>query len=97
MVTNVFDFIADAIETENWGEGSLQNLPPEYRRAYYKAEDAAEKVKAALPSAMQDVLSDLEEQWETMETLGRSLYYRRGFSDALRLIFQTLLWEVRKH
>lgn len=95
MANNVFDFLVNAVEMESC-QVPAQNIPDEYDRASRKADSYYEKIKAVLPPEMQDALYELDGERCMMEMIGKNIYYRKGFSDALRLIFQALFWEPHK-
>lgn len=93
MKKNVFDFLATAIETENWEHESLENVSSEYYNASRQAESYYEQIKETLPPEMHDILLRLDDERNRMENAGIDVYYRKGFSDAVRLIMQTMIWE----
>lgn len=95
MANNVFDFLVHAMETEEC-QVPAKNVPDEYDRASRRAESYYEKIKGVLPPEMQDILYEMDGEKCMMEMIGNDMYYRKGFSDALRLIFQALFWEPRK-
>ncbi|MBU2703364.1 methylphosphotriester-DNA--protein-cysteine methyltransferase [Sporomusaceae bacterium BoRhaA] len=93
MVKNMFDFLVTAIETENWEHVSLENVSSDYYHASQKAENYYEKIKEILPPEMHETLLRLDDERNQMENAVTDVYYRQGFSDALRLILQAMLWE----
>jgi hypothetical protein len=93
MVKNLFDFLVTAIETETLEHTSLENESREYRHASQEAENCYRKIKTILPPEMQETLLRFDDERNLMEGAGIDVYYRKGFSDAIRFLIQAMLWE----
>jgi hypothetical protein len=93
VVENLFDFLAAAIETENWEHVSLERVSSDYYHASQKVENYYEKLKEVLPPEMHETLLRFDDERNHMENASMDVYYRQGFSDALRLLLQAMLWK----
>ncbi|SEJ77519.1 hypothetical protein SAMN05660742_116110 [Propionispira arboris] len=92
MIKNVFDSLVATMEHENLAGLDLGKHSSEYYYANEKVLAYQRKIKSALPVELQETLVDLDDEYNCMMTSGMDVYYRQGFSDAVRLIMETMTW-----
>ena len=92
MVKSVFDLLAATMEHENLVDLHLEKCSSEYYYANNKVLEYESKLKSALPLELQETLAEFDDEYNCMMMSGMDVYYRQGFSDAVRLIMQTLTW-----
>ena len=92
MIKNVFDSLVATMEHENLAGLDLGKYSSEYYYANEKVLVYQRKIKSALPVELQETLVDLDDEYNCMMTSGMDVYYRQGFSDAVRLIMETMTW-----
>jgi len=92
MVKSVFDLLAATMEHENLVNLHLEKCSSEYYHANNKVLACESKLKNALPLDLQETLEQLDDQYNCMMLSGMDAYYRQGFSDAVRLIMETMTW-----
>jgi hypothetical protein len=92
MIKSVFDSLAATMEHESLVGLDLGKHSSEYYHASEKVLAYQRKLKSALPVELQETLVELDDEYNCMMTSGMDVYYRQGFSDAVRLIMETLNW-----
>ena len=92
MMKNVFDSLAATMEYENLAGLDLGKHSSEYYHASEKVLAYQDKIKNALPLELQETLEKLDDEYNCMMMSGMDVYYRQGFSDAVRLIMETMNW-----
>ncbi len=92
MVKSVFDLLASTIKHEKLVDLQLEKYSSEYYYANKKVLAYQKKIKSALPLELQETLIGLDDEYSSMLSSGMDIYYRQGFSDAVRLIMETLTW-----
>ncbi|WP_110955438.1 hypothetical protein [Anaerosinus massiliensis] len=92
MVKSVFDLLASTMEHENLVDLHLEKCSSEYYYANNKVLEYESKLKGALPLDLQEILVKLDDEYNCMMISAMDVHYRQGFSDAVRLIMQTLTW-----
>ncbi|AJQ26487.1 hypothetical protein [Pelosinus fermentans] len=92
MVKSIFDLLTTASEMESLDGLDLEKVSSDYYHAYQKMLEYQTQIKHALPAEMQKILMELDDEYTCMRISGGDVYYRQGFSDAMRLIMQTLTW-----
>jgi len=92
MIKNVFDSLAATMEHESLVDLDLGKYSSEYYHANEKVLVYQRKLKSALPVELQETLVELDDEYNCMMTSGMDVYYRQGFSDAMRLIMETMTW-----
>jgi uncharacterized protein (DUF2164 family) len=92
MIKSVFDSLTATMEHENLVGLDLAKHSSEYYHANNKVLECESKLKSALPLELQETLEQLEAEYNCMMLSGMDVYYRQGFSDAVRLIMETLTW-----
>ena len=92
MIKSVFDSLAATMEHESLVGLDIAKHSSEYYHASEKVLACQRKLKSALPVELQETLGELDDEYNCMMTSGMDVYYRQGFSDAVRLIMETLTW-----
>jgi uncharacterized protein (DUF2164 family) len=92
MAKSLFDLLVTATEMESLDGLALEKVSSDYYYACQRALECQNKIKNALPLEMQETLMQLDDEYTCMRLSGGDVYYRQGFSDAMRLIMQTLIW-----
>jgi len=92
MIKSVFDSLAATMEHENLVSLDLAKHSSEYYHANNNVLAYQKKIKSALPLEMQETLEQLDGEYNCMMLSGMDVYYRQGFSDAVRLIMETMTW-----
>ena len=92
MIKSVFDSLAATMEHEKLVDLHLEKHSSEYYHANEKVLECERKIKSALPLELQKTLVELDDEYNCMMTSGMDVYYRQGFSDAIRLIMETMTW-----
>jgi hypothetical protein len=92
VVKSVFDLLAATMEHEKLVDLHLEKCSSEYYYANNKVLACESKLKNALPLELQETLAELDDEYNCMMMSGMDVYYRQGFSDAVRLIMETLTW-----
>ena len=92
MMKNVFDSLAATKEHENLVGLDLRKYSSEYFHASEKVLAYQDKIKNVLPLELQETLEQLDDEYNCMMMSGMDVYYRQGFSDAVRLIMETMSW-----
>ena len=96
MMKNVFDSLAATMEHENLTGLDLGKQSSEYYYANEKVLAYQKQIKSALPLDFQETLEQLDDEYNCMMMSGMDVYYRQGFSDAVRLIMETMSWSPRR-
>lgn len=81
-----------ASEVESLDGLDLEKVSSDYYHAYQKMLEYQTQIKHALPVEMHKILVELDDEYICMQISSGDVYYRQGFSDAMRLIMQTLTW-----
>ena len=92
MIKSVFDSLAATMEHESLVGLDLAKHSSEYYHASEKVLSYQRKLKSALSVELQETLVELDDEYNCMMTSGMDVYYRQGFSDAVRLIMETMTW-----
>jgi uncharacterized protein (DUF2164 family) len=92
MGKSVFDLLVTAVEVESLDGLDLEKVSSDYYHAYQRVLECQKKIKNALPLELQKMLMELDDEYTCMRISGGDVYYRQGFSDAVRLVMQTLTW-----
>jgi uncharacterized protein (DUF2164 family) len=92
MIKSVFDSLAGTMEHENLVGLDLAKHSSEYYHANEKVLAYQKKIKSALSLELQETLEQLDDEYNCMMLSGMDVYYRQGFSDAVRLIMETMTW-----
>jgi len=92
MGKSIFDLLVTAAETESLDGLNLEKLSSDYYHAYQRMLEHQTQIKHVLPEEMQKALMELDDEYTCMRISSGDVYYRQGFSDAVRLIMQTLTW-----
>lgn len=92
MGKSLFDLLVNATEAESLDGLDLAKASSDYYHAYRRALKYQDQIKHALPAEMQKILMELDDEYTCMRLSGGDVYYRQGFSDAIRFIMQTLTW-----
>jgi uncharacterized protein (DUF2164 family) len=92
MAKSIFDLLVTASEIESLDGLDLEKVSSDYYHAYQRMLEYQTQIKHALPAEMQKTLMELDDEYTCMRLSGGDVYYRQGFSDAIRLIMQTLTW-----
>jgi hypothetical protein len=96
MVNSVFDSLASTMEEEKLISLPLEKQSSEYYHASEKVLAYQNKIKSALPLELQETLEQLDDEYNCMLMSGTDIYYRQGFSDAVRLFIETLTWVPKR-
>ncbi|WP_019552585.1 hypothetical protein [Propionispira raffinosivorans] len=96
MMKNVFDSLAATKEQEILVGLDLRKYSSEYFHASEKILTYQDKIKNVLPLDLQETLEQLDDEYNCMMLSGMDVYYRQGFSDAVRLIMETMSWSPRR-
>lgn len=92
MIKSVFDSLSATMEHESLVGLDLRKHSSEYYHANEKVLAYQRKLKSALPVELRETLVELDDEYNCMMTSGMDVYYRQGFSDAVRLIMETMTW-----
>jgi uncharacterized protein (DUF2164 family) len=92
MVKSIFDLLTTATQMESLDGLELEKVSSDYYHADQRVLECQEQIKHVLPVEMQKILMELDDEYTYMRISGGNVYYRQGFSDAIRLIMQTITW-----
>ena len=93
MTKSLFELSVSAIEMETAERLNLDDVSSSYHNSYQKVLEYQEQIRKALPSEMHEMLEQLECEYDMLQAYEGDMYYRHGFSDAIRLLMQALTWE----
>ncbi len=69
----------------------------EVSERYYQAEQENNKLEKALAAILtkenREILNKMYDNFTTQETVAGEIYYNQGFSDAIKFMMQSLVWE----
>ena len=88
----MFDFLATAMEHENLEDLHLEKHSSEYYYANQKVLQYQKQLQSTLPLELQQILIELDDEYNCMLISGMDVHYRQGFSDAVHLMMETLTW-----
>lgn len=64
---------------------------------YYRAERKNEQLEKTLLETLTkenvEIINEMHDNFTTRETIAGEIHYNQGFSDAIQLIMQSLVWE----
>ncbi|MBP2656479.1 MAG: hypothetical protein H6Q73_4048 [Firmicutes bacterium] len=89
MEGSILEMVAKALEEKSEGTAAGKGAIEHYY-TYQSFVQCQEEIKRLLPPEMHETLTRLCNEYSTVYSAEKELYYRQGFIDALRLIFKCL-------
>lgn len=88
---DIFDTITEALRNVHDGK-NLEDVSNLYSKLYAENNQMVDMLDKTLAGEDLKVFHHLCDNFSYREVTAEDIYYNQGFSDAMKLIFQSMLW-----
>lgn len=74
----------------------LGDVSERYCRAEGEMDHLEKTLAATLTTENMEIIYKMHDNFTTLETIAGEIHYKQGFSDAIKFIMQSLVWESAK-